>query len=383
MSKKEKKIIFIGTVASSIYGFRADLIDKLQQKNYQVYAFFSEYTSNEIEKIKKMGVFPKTYKLNRGGINPFSDLLAAYTLFKEIKKIQPDIVFCYFTKSVIFGGLAAKLARSPKIIGMIEGLGFSFTEQPDKTPLKTRLIKLIQVFLYKFTLPLLDKVIFLNYDDKKDLIYKYNIKAKKTYILGGIGLKMEEYPYQEVDISHDKGAVRFLFVGRLLKEKGIFDFIESAKLVKNKYPSSQFSMLGSLDVNNPGTLSIEQLEDLVKLGIINYLGQKDDVPKYITDHHVFVLPSYREGVPRSTQEAMAIGRAVITTNVPGCKETVADGANGFLVERWNPEALAEKMIYFIEHPEDIKRMGNESYKIAKEKFNANNVNERLISILES
>lgn len=384
MFKNEKKIIFIGTVASSVYGFRADLIHKLQQKNYQVYAFFSEFTNSEIEKIENMGVIPKPYNLNRGGLNPFSDILAVSYLSREIKKINPDIVFCYFSKPVIFGSLAAKLAKVPKVVGMLEGLGLLFTEQKSGFFFKIRLLKLIQTFLYKLTIPLLDSFILLNEDDERDLLLKYNINAKARYILGGIGVELNKYNYQEVNLSKCKKEIRFLFIGRLLKEKGIYDFIEAAKIVRNAYPASIFTVLGSIDNDNLGSLSSLELSKLVNSGVIEYPGQVQDVKAWIYDCHVFVLPSYyREGVPRSTQEAMAIGRAVITTNVPGCKETVVDGVNGFLVERWSPEALAEKMIYFIDHPEDIKRMGNESYKIAKEKFNANNVNEKLISILES
>ena len=130
-----------------------------------------------------------------------------------------------------------------------------------------------------------------------------------------------------------------------------------------------------------GALRQSELDDLIALGVVNHLGHVSDVQDWIVNSHVFVLPSYREGVPRSTQEAMAIGRAVITTDVPGCRETVIDGVNGFLVEKWNPQALAEKMIYFIEHPEQIKNMGHESYKIAQEKFDADQVNQRLLKLM--
>src|SRR5699024_9821126 len=137
------------------------------------------------------------------------------------------------------------------------------------------------------------------------------------------------------------------FIGRLLKEKGIYEFIVAAKLVKQKYPNSTFTVLGSIDQANMGVLKQHELDDLINTGIIDYPGHVSNVKNWIAASDVFVLPSYREGVPRSTQEAMAIGRAIITTDVPGCRETVVNGVNGFLVPKWNPEALAEKMIYFI------------------------------------
>jgi len=373
------KIVLIGTVASSFYGFRADLIRAMREKQYTVYAFTSEYTDSDLKKIESLGAIPITYELNRGGLNPLSDIVAAYKLSKKIREIKPDLVFSYFSKPVIFGTIAAKLAKVPKIVGMLEGLGYTFTEQPQGLNKKIKLIKKIQVFLYKIALPQLDKLIFLNPDDPKDLIDKYAINVRKVEVLGGIGLNLKDYPYQP--LSNIQQPVNFLFIGRLLKEKGIHDFIEAAKKVKEKYSETQFTVLGAIDPYNLGALKQSELDELISSNLIDYPGHVNNVKDWIANSHVFVLPSYREGVPRSTQEAMAIGRAVITTDVPGCRETVENGVNGFIVAKWNPEALAEKMIYFIEHPEQIEKMGYESYKIAQEKFDAEIVNQRLINIL--
>lgn len=373
------KIVIVGTIAYSFYGFRADLIKELIKEQHTVYAFTSEYTHDELRKIEALGAVPVTYYLNRGGINPLSDIKTTYLLSKKIKEIAPDIVFSYFSKPVIFGTLAAKRAKVPKIIGMLEGLGYAFTDQPTKLDKKTRLVKQIQIFLYKAVLPQLDKVIFLNTDDSRDLLDKYSINVKEVEVLGGIGLNLNYYQYQP--ISDIEPPLRFLFIGRLLKEKGIHDFIAAVKYVKDRYPETQFTILGEIDISNPGALQQSELDNLIALNLVNYPGHVDNVKDWIASNHIFVLPSYREGVPRSTQEAMALGRPVITTDVPGCRETVVNGVNGFLVERWNPKALAEKMIYFIENPERIGEMGNESYKMAQEKFDANKVNKRLINML--
>ena len=374
-----RKVMLIGTVASSFLGFRADLIKQLLLKNYKVYALTSEYTQEELKGIELLGAIPITYELNRGGINPLADAKATYALSKKIEDINPDLVFSYFSKPVIFGTLAAKLAKVPRVIGLLEGLGYTFTEQPEGLSKKAQLIKSIQVLLYKIALPQLDNIIFLNPDDPKDLLEAYHIKVKKLDVLGGIGLDLDEYNYQPIETIDS--PISFLFIGRMLKEKGIHDFIAAAKIVKQSYPNVQFTVLEAIDSSNPGALQQSELDRLVSSNVINYPGQVDDVQKWVADSHVFVLPSYREGVPRSTQEAMAIGRAVITTDVPGCRETVVDGVNGFLVEKWNPQALAEKMIYFIEHPEEIKKMGYESYKIAQDKFDADKVNKRLTNML--
>lgn len=373
------KILIIGTIASSFYGFRSDLIRTLVKSGYQVYAFISEYKLEDLEKVKKTGAIPVTYTLNRGGLNPLADLIATYQLSKKIKKINPDIVFSYFSKPVIFGTLATKFTKTPRVIGMLEGLGYTFTEQPEGLSKKTQLIKKIQVFLYKIALPQLDQLIFLNPDDPKDLLEKYAIQVKNVEVLGGIGLNLQDYPYQSLSDIHL--PIKFLFIGRLLKEKGIHEFVQAAKLVKKIYPDTQFTVLGAIDHHNLGALQQTELDTLISSNIIQYSGHVSNIKDWIAGSHVFVLPSYREGVPRSTQEAMAVGRAIITTDVPGCRETVVDGVNGFLVPKWNPQALAEKMIYFIENPEQIQVMGEQSYKIAQEKFDARKVNERLLKIL--
>jgi hypothetical protein len=154
------KVVIVGTIASSFYGFRADLIKALFKKGHQVYAFTSEYNTDDLKKIEQLGATPIPYTLNRGGLNPLSDVLATYKLSQKIQKIQPDLVFSYFSKPVIFGTLAAKLAKVPCIIGMLEGLGYTFTEQPEGLSKKVQFIKNIQVFLYKIALPQLDKLIF-------------------------------------------------------------------------------------------------------------------------------------------------------------------------------------------------------------------------------
>ena len=372
------KVVLIGTVASSFFGFRADLIKSLLEQNYTVYAFTSEYSKEELELIASLGAVPITYELNRGGINPLADIKATYELSKKIKEIAPDIVFSYFSKPVIFGTLAAKLAKVPKIIGMLEGLGYTFTEQPNHASKKTQFIKKVQIYLYKLALPQLDKIIFLNPDDPKDLLDEYSIKVKQVEVLGGIGLNLKDYSYTSTYPSQPT----FIFVARLLAEKGIHDYIAAAKIVKSKYADAKFVVLGSIDKEALGALTEADLKQFIEANIVEYPGHVNNVSEWIADSSVFVLPSYyREGVPRSTQEAMAIGRAVITTDVPGCRETVVDGVNGFLVEKWNPQALAEKMIYFIEHPEQIAIMGDESYKIAQDKFDTDKVNKRLLDIL--
>ena len=206
----------------------------------------------------------------------------------------------------------------------------------------------------------------------------YKFKKPEAYILGGIGLNLNNYQFSMASVQ----PVKFLFIGRLLKEKGVFELIEAIRIVKSKYPNCSFTVLGAIDHENLGALKQEKLDELIAEKLFEYPGYVANVQEWITNSSVFVLPSYREGVPRSTQEAMAIGRPVITTDVPGCRDTVIDGVNGFLIPKWDVNALVEKMCFFIENPEQINIMGKESYKIACEKFDVHKVNKKLFEIME-
>jgi glycosyltransferase involved in cell wall biosynthesis len=224
---------------------------------------------------------------------------------------------------------------------MIEGLGYSFTDQPQGFSTKAKIIQNIQVILFKVALPLANKVIFLNPDDPQDLLQKNNIESVNYQILGGIGLNLADYNYSPV--PNNALPVKFIFIARLIREKGIFEYVEAAKIVKNRYPQTVFTVLGNIDKQSLGAMTQQQLDELVTSNLIEHPGHVNNVNEWIANAHVFVLPSYyREGVPRSTQEAMAVGRAIITTDVPGCRETVIDGQNGFLVPKWNLKLWLKK-----------------------------------------
>lgn len=377
---KSKKIFLIGTTASNLYLFRKDFILECLEKGYAVYALVSEYDDDWLNKIKNLGAEVITYKLSRSGLNPLNDLRTLFELKAIISRYNPNLVFSFFTKPVIYGSLAARLSKVPNVVGMIEGLGSPFTEHSTGQSLKMKLVQFFQVSLYRIVFPFIDKIIFLNEDDPKDLIHSKKIYHRKNaiHVVGGIGLNLQDYPYEKWNESNN---VSFVIVARLLVEKGIYEYLEAAKIVKAKYPNASFKVIGGLDTQNPSGLSQQELDTVIQSKVIDYKGFTNEIAKELKDSSVFVLPSYREGVPRSTQEAMAVGRPVITTDVPGCRETVINGLNGFLIPKWNVNALVDKMIYFIEHPEQINRMGYESHKIACEKFDVNIVNKKLFKIM--
>lgn len=374
------KIVLIGNTAGILLNFRKELIVELIDRGHTVYCLVSDYTLETKVSVKKLGAIPLEFALNSKGINPIADIDSTIKLSRTLKELQPDVVFSYFVKPVIFGTIAARIAKVPRIIGMIEGLGNAFTPK-DKNgfDFKTKTIQRIQVLLYKRALPLLDTLIVLNPDDSKDLVDKFNIKVKDIVVLGGIGVDLQRFTYVPFD---NQNPVSFVFIARLLKEKGVYEYLEAAKKVKAKYPKTKFYILGGFDDENPFALRRSELKTYLSSGIVDYPGHVENVADYLIKSSVFVLPSfYREGVPRSTQEAMAIGRPIITTDVPGCRETVENRINGFLVPPFDVNALTDKMIKFIEQPNLINEMGRESRRIAELKFNVKKVNNKLIDIL--
>jgi glycosyltransferase involved in cell wall biosynthesis len=296
----------------------------------------------------------------------------------KLKVIRPDIVLSYFVKPAIYGTVAARLESVPMRIAMLEGLGYAHTAGQNGYGFKKRILQIVQGVLFTISFKFATRVIFLNPDDPIDLSKMTLFSKSKVEILGGIGLELLDYPYSKPNMNN---PIRFIFVARLLAEKGIYQLIEAIKLVQEKYPSTELVVLGSLDEDNPAGLTKKDLDDLIKQEIIIYPGQVVNVNEWLSNSHVFVLPSYREGVPRSTQEAMAVGLPIITTDVPGCRETVVDGKNGFLVPAFDIDRLSEKMIWFVQNPERIESMGLASRCIAEEKFDVHKVNAKMLKIM--
>lgn len=372
------QVLLIGNQTSTILLFRKRLIEKFIEEGAVVHTLTMDSDVNAFKKIIELGAHPGCYRFSRSGMNPVSDAINTIRLAKTIKEIKPDVVFCFFPKPVIFGTLAARLAGVKNINVLLEGLGYCFTKGATQENFKKRVVRKIQTLLYKLALPLTKKVLFLNSDDYKDLLIEHRIQVKSTEVVGGIGVNLQQYSY----VPARTDVIHFTMVSRLLVEKGVREYVLAAEKVKRLYPDVQFSIAGTFD-DNPGGIAREEFETWIKKGDVNFLGQVSDIKNHLINSSIFVLPSYREGVPRSTQEAMAIGRPIITTDVPGCRETVIAGYNGFLIPPWDADELANKMIYFIKQPELIIQMGLASRTIALEKFDEEQACDKLISLLSS
>lgn len=355
--------------------FRKDLITSLVSSGHEVYCLANNYDDGSRERVSRLGAVPIDYPLSRSGLNPVKDFSSVMALFLIFRRIRPHVVFCFFVKPSMYGAAAAWLARVPRVISLLEGLGYMYTDQPSGMSVKKRILQgvhgLMATLFYVFT----DHLYFLNADDARELQAKSLISRKKIRVVGPIGLDFKDYPYQPIRLD---GPVNFIFVGRLLREKGIREFVAAADRVKSVHVQANFHVIGSIDPGNPSSLSADEVDDIARRGAVRFIGKVDNVSEWLSRSHVFVLPSYREGFPRSTQEAMAMGRVVITTDVPGCRDSVCDGVSGFVVPPFDVDALAEKIAYFVVNQAMIQTMGDQAHQFAMDNFDVHKVNQKLI-----
>ncbi len=368
--EKSKKFIMLSPKNRTVYNFRGDLLKKIKAEGYAV-TVIGPNTDN-LDKILALGVRFKEIKMNKNGLNPFADLKYIADLRKFFKEERPDVILSYTSKPVIYGSIAAKLAGIKNINAMITGAGYAFTAKTAKA----RAVNVIMRILYKIGLSCADNVIFQNKDDLEDFI-KYKLtRPERCNVVSGSGVNMDRFSDR---VYPDKCT--FFMLSRALKSKGVREYLEACAIIKKRYADKvRLMYLGAVE-QMQDSLPKEEFEPYIKNGIIEYFGETDDVRPYYNMTSVFVLPSYREGTPRTVLEAMAMGKPIITADTPGCRETVTDGYNGFLVPVKNPGALADKMGYFIEHPEKITEMGYNSYKLCKDRFEVNKVNSQMCKIM--
>jgi glycosyltransferase involved in cell wall biosynthesis len=371
-----RTLVIISHQAFSLVNFRGPLIADLVSENIRVYALAPDYDDELRKQMLVLGALPIDFCLARAGMNPWRDFVDMFKLVVLLRSLHPDVTLGYTIKPVIYGTLAAWLARVPRRVAMIEGLGYVFTCSGATMSWKRKLLLGTVSLLYRVALSRAHRVVFLNRDDNAEFVNGGLVDLSKVVHLGGIGVDLDEWlPAPAVTTP-----VTFLLVARLLREKGIVEYAEAARLVKALHPGTRFLLLGGLDPN-PGGLSQAEVQSWVNEGLLEWPGHVEVKP-WLVLTSVFVLPSYREGLPRSTQEAMSMGRPVITTDVPGCRETVIDGVNGYLVPVREAAALAEAMTRFVVNPTLIESMGCESRRMAEDQFDVHKINARMLKILD-
>ena len=364
------KVLLIAGLAESLTNFRGPLITALLARKAQVHVAAPNLEADNATnaKLVALGCHVHSISLARAGTNPLADLRTLLSLLGLMRKVRPDLVLAYTIKPVIYGMLAARITGVAKRFALITGLGYAF--QGGATG---RLQQLVQR-LYKLALKCADKVFFQNPDDQALFKELGLLNGVASVVVNGSGVDLSYYAAQPMSSN----VPTFLMIARLLGDKGVREYAQAATQLKAQNPTAVFQVAGWID-ENPNAVAQHELDDWVSSGAIEYLGKLDDVRPALADCSVFVLPSYREGTPRSVLEAMAIGRAIITTDAPGCRETVIQGVNGFLVPIKNSPALADAMQICINQPELIAKMAQSSLQIAVEKYDVNKVNKHMLS----
>lgn len=370
------KFLIIASYPGSILKFRGALIKAIKDKGFEIHIAAPEFNNypEEVRSLKSLGYILHDIPMQRTGTNPLKDVAALSSLYLIVKKVKPSHIISYTIKPVIYGTLAAWVARVPNRYALITGLGYAF-QQVEETGKRSKLQKIIHQ-LYKHALSKTSKVFFQNPDDL-ELFKQLKLisSSTPTAVVNGSGVDVSEYTVVPSPIKADNmPELKFLLIARLLGDKGVREYAQAAKLIKNKYPQAQFDLVGWVD-DNPDSIEQQELDEWVEEGTINFWGKLADVKPAIAASSVYVLPSYREGTPRTVLEAMAMGRPIITTDAPGCRETVTNEVNGFLVPVKSVEGLTEAMEKFILDPSLIETMGKASREIAENKFDVHTVNK--------
>lgn len=365
------KVLVLSSLAFTLVKFRSDMMKEMVSRGCKVYAAAPDSEEEWKDRLSAIGVEYNMIFVDRNGTNPFKDIKTLLSIIWLIKKIQPDAVFLYQAKTVIYGAIAAKLYGVKGIFALIAGLGSAYRAQG----LKGRLIKIILSLQYKIALGGCNKIFLQNKDDISELSKARIIKDGQVIMINGSGVNLDEFKPSPLP-NEDS----FLFVGRLIKDKGIMEYLKAAEIVKAKYANAKFRLVGFFDTN-PTAIKPDCIKRYQRAGIVEYCGFVNDVRPFLRQTRVFVLPSYHEGTPKSVLEAMAMGRAIITTDAPGCRETVINGVNGFLVPPKDYKDLAAKMVYLIENGEECQAMGQASFEYCQKRFDVQKVNETVLKVM--
>lgn len=363
-------VIFGGDIAI----FRSWMIRDIVATGWRVIACGPE-DADQAESIARLGAEYIAVATDRTGLSASRDLKSVLSIARTLRSLDPDIFFSFHTKYNVIGPIAARLANVPRIYALIAGLGYAFS--PGKE-FKRRAVRAVLSGLLRVSLRCCDGVFVQNRDDL-DLVRGAGWVPRSTPIvkLAGTGVDVDTFAYTAPEV----GPLRVLLIARLLREKGIADYVEAARLVKHHHPECSFALLGPFE-SNPSAIKPDLVEAWHREGVITYLGRASDVRPHLQTCSILALPSYyREGIPKTILEAMAIGRAVVTCDVPGCREAVSNGVNGFLVPPRNPAALAAAIERFCHDPALIKTMGQASRHFAQTRFDVHKVNAMMMAAM--
>jgi len=362
-------VVLLGAQPRSMVNFRGELIRAIVAAGHKVTAMAANATADEIRSLKEFGAEYRSFPVQRNGLNPVRDVITWFALRRAFRELKPDVVLAYTIKPIIWGGLAARGQRGLRFFALVTGLGFAFQ---GGGPARVVLRALV-TFLYRLGLGKAAGVVFQNTDNAELFVARGIVPAGKVSVTAGSGVDLQHFAQMPLPA----GNPVFLTISRLLGEKGLREYAEAAQLVRKSHPEAEFWLVGPEDPS-PDGIPLSEVLGWQERGWVKYHGETLDVRSMLASCSVFVLPSYHEGMPRAVLEALAVGRPIITTDVPGCRETVVPNENGFLAPSGDAHALVERMNWFIANPQAWERMALRSRALAEARFDVRLVNAQLI-----
>jgi glycosyltransferase involved in cell wall biosynthesis len=371
-SERMSKIVVINGIGDAVVAFRGTLVRDLVARGHEVVV--STPLPQEVDpdvvrsEVTALGARCVFSPLDRTSMNPLRERAACKYFDRLLTELRPDAVFASNPKPIFYAIPAAARIGVARRVAMVTGLGFAFTGHS----LRAQMLKVAATRLYRKACSDATAIIFQNDDDRAELAARGSLPDSDAQVeilrCAGSGVDLEAFPAHAVP----DGPPVFLMVARLLRDKGVREFVAAARKVRAVLPDVRFRLVGWID-ENPSAIRRTELERWINAGDIEFAGRLTDVRPELAHASVFVLPSYREGTPKSTLEALATGRAVITTDAPGCRETVRHGVNGLLVPVGDAEALAEACLRLAREPHMVRTMGRASRELAEDVFAAEHV----------
>ena len=365
------RVSLVCNTAWAIYTYRQGLIRMLVEKGVEVTVIAPRDRTFDL--LAQMGCRCIDLPVASKGTSPREDLRTLWALYRHYRTIRPHVVIHYTIKPNIYGTIAAQLAGVDSV-AVTTGLGYVFIQQSRAAQIAKK--------LYRFAFRFPREVWFLNRDDKAAFVdQNLLVHPERARLLHGEGVDLDQFAFTPLP---ERSHFDFILIGRLLWDKGVGEYVKAARQLRARYPHARFRMLGPVGVDNPSAITRAEVEAWEREGIIEYLGEAHDVRPFIADADCVVLPSYREGVPRTLMEASAMGRPIVATDVPGCREVVADGVNGLLCEVRNAESLAAKLAQMLDMDGDARRaMGERGRQKVTAEFDERVVVERYKELLQT
>jgi glycosyltransferase involved in cell wall biosynthesis len=372
LKKKLKKILFVVNTPDAFLSHRLPLAIAARDRGFDVHIISG--VGNKIDQIKSHGLTYHLLPLSRSGKNPLKEIITLIKLITLFIRIKPDLVHLVTLKPILYGGIAAKISGVKAVVCAVAGLGSTFLVNTAFDHIRRAIIKKGIIWILKSTKP---SVIFQNNDDKQMLLSS-NSEGLKIYLIPGSGVNLDEYLY----VPEPVGKKVISMSSRIIRDKGVLDFADAAAILFDRGYRLEFRLFGDPDPANPRSLVASEIENLKKNGQVKLLGYQKDIAQKFAESNIVCLPSYREGMPKALIEAAACGRAVVTTDVPGCRDAIIKNKTGFLVPVKNAQALADAIEKLVNDDELRKTMGAAGRKLAEERFGIDRVIEKHIQIYD-